>query len=103
MGVSDGSIGAMTKIIDHGPASSRWNMVIFGDGYRASEMAQYHTDVENFVSAIYNTVPYSERWCAINVYRVDVTSTNSGADDPISCPDDPSGVTGSGAVRHTFF
>ncbi len=100
MGASDGAIGTMTKVIDHGPASSRWNMVIFGDGYRASELAQYHTDVENFINAIYNTVPFNERWCGVNVYRVDVTSTDSGADDPASCSD---GSVGTGASRNTFF
>src|SRR5689334_616094 len=102
MGTSDGYIvsGSMTKIIDHGPATSRWNMVILGDGYRASELTQYHTDVQTFVTALYNTSPYNERWCGINVYRVDVVSTDSGADDPNTCSD---GSTGSGATPNTYY
>ena len=39
MGTSDGSVGGTTRIIDHGAPTSRWNLVIVGDGYRASELA----------------------------------------------------------------
>jgi hypothetical protein len=102
MGASDGSIGATTKVVDHGPNGSRWNLVILGDGYRATEIAQYHTDVQNFLTAIRGTAPYDELWCGINVHRIDVTSTDSGADDPATCPD-PLGPTGSGATPNTFF
>ena len=34
-GASDGAIGSTTKIVDHGSHSSRWDLVILGDGYRA--------------------------------------------------------------------
>src|SRR5262249_14429377 len=46
--------------------------------------------------------PYDELWCGINIHRVDVVSTDSGADDPATCPD-PLGPTGSGAMPKTFF
>ena len=82
MGTSDGSVLGTTKIVDHGPDSSRWNLVIVGDGYRSTEMATYHTDVENFLTELRNSVPFNELFCGINVYRIDVTSTDSGADDP---------------------
>jgi hypothetical protein len=102
MGASDGSIGATAKIVDHGPNSARWNLVVLGDGYQASELGQYHTDVQNFVTTARGTPPYDELWCGINVHRIDVTSTDSGADDPLTCPD-PLGPTGSGATPKTFF
>ena len=50
MGAADGFIGATTKIVDHGPNSDRWNLVILGDGYRVSEIPQYHADVQKFVT-----------------------------------------------------
>lgn len=99
MGASDGSIGSTTKVIDHGPDGSRWNLVILGDGYQAGEMAKYHTDVQNFVTTLRATAPYDDLWCGINIHRIDVTSTDSGADDPAACPDG----AGSGAVVNTFF
>ena len=100
MGTSDGFVIGTTKIVDHGPASQRWNMVILGDGYRASEMSKYHTDAQAFVDHLYGTAPFNELWCGVNVYRVDVASTDSGAADPATCGD---GSTGSGASPHTYF
>jgi hypothetical protein len=99
MGASDGFIGAVAKVVDHGPTTARWNLVILGDGYRSTELTQYHTDVQNFLTTLRATPPYDDLWCGINVFRIDVVSTDSGADDPASCPDAP----GSGATAATFF
>src|SRR4051794_7210571 len=85
MTAADGSIGSMVKVVDHGPANARWNLVVLGDGYRASELAKYHSDVDAFINDIRTTPPYDELWCGVNVYRIDVTSTDSGADEPTDC------------------
>jgi hypothetical protein len=82
MSASDGYVVGTTKVVDHGPDNARWNLVIIGDGYRASELTQYHTDVQNFLTTLRATPPYDELFCGINVHRVDVVSTDSGADDP---------------------
>jgi len=97
MSAADGSVGALVKVVDHGPPTARWNLVILGDGYRASELQKFHTDVENFLDTMYRTPPYDELWCGINVYRVDVTSAESGADDPATC------AGGTGATPRTFY
>lgn len=102
MGTLDGSIGATTKIVDHGPNSDRWNLVILGDGYQANEIPQYHADVQKFVDTLHATPPYNELWPGINIHQIDVTSSDSGADDPATCPD-PSVPVGSGATPNTFF
>ena len=85
MTAADGSIGSMVKVVDHGPANARWNLVVLGDGYRAAELAKYHSDVDAFINDIRTTPPYDELWCGVNVYRIDVTSTDSGADEPTDC------------------
>lgn len=82
MSASDGYIVGTTKIIDHGPDSARWNLVIIGDGYRDGDLTKYHTDVQNFVDEFRTTPPFDELFCGINIHRVDVVSTDSGADDP---------------------
>ena len=79
MGTSDGSVVGVTNIVDHGDPSQRWNLVILGDGYQTSQLNQFHGDVQNFVETMYQTAPYDELWCGINIYRIDVTSTDSGA------------------------
>ena len=81
MGTSDGYVVGVTKIVDHGPENARWDLVIVGDGYRLSELANYHTHVQNFVNELRATPPFNELFCGINVHRIDVVSNQSGADD----------------------
>jgi len=100
MSTADGSVGGTVKIVDHGPNSARYNIVIVGDGYRAAEIGKYHVDVQNFVDTLRGTAPFADLWCGINVHRVDVASTDSGADDPASCGDLS---IGSGAAPKTYF
>ncbi len=100
MTTADGYVGATTKIVDHGSDVDRWCLVVVGDGYRSTELAQYRADVESFLDRLRATPPFDELWCAINVYRIDVVSTDSGADEPATCGD---GGTGSGATPRTYF
>jgi hypothetical protein len=100
MSTSDGAIVGTAKIVDHGPPESRWNLVILGEGYKATELPKYHTDVRNFVTYLEKQAPFNVHWSGINVFRVDVTSTDSGADDPAACGD---GTVGSGATPATYF
>lgn len=100
MSTADGYVGATTKIVDHGPNHDRWCLVLVGDGYRATELAQFRADVESFLDQLRATPPFGEMWCAINAFRIDVVSTDSGTDEPATCGD---GGTGSGASPRTYF
>lgn len=100
MTTADGSVLGVRKIVDHGPDADRYNIVLLGDGYRDSEMAKYAADVARFVATLQAAAPFDQLWNAINVHRVDVISTDSGADDPGTCAD---GSTGTGATARTFF
>ena len=96
MGTSDGKILGSTKIADAGPAPQRWNVVIVSEGYRSSEMGQFAVDAQQFANTLLVTAPFDRLRKAINVYRVDVTSTDSGAKDPTNCG-------GTGAKPRTYF
>src|SRR5262249_11348796 len=100
MGTGDGFVFSNVKLVDHGDDALRFNLVIMGDGYRASELDKFHHDVDTVVNQLRTTPPFDDLWCAINVYRVDVVSTESGADDPESCGD---GSSGTGATKATYF
>lgn len=97
MSVTDGYVVGTSKIVDHGPDFDRWNLVILGDGYRDCELMKYHTDVQNFLTTFRTTPPFDELFRGINVYRIDVVSAESGADDPIDCE------CGTGATPRTYF
>ena len=85
MGTSDGTVQGTTKIVDHGSDADRWNLVLVSEGYRSTQMGQFQTDAQNFVNTLFATAPFDTLQSAINVHRVDVTSTDSGADDSTAC------------------
>jgi hypothetical protein len=82
MSANDGYVASITKLVDNGPATERWNLVIIGDGYQACELPSYAAHAENFINRLRATPPFSDLFAGINVYRIDVASTESGADDP---------------------
>lgn len=100
MSAADGTILGLTKIFDAGTPSTRWNLVIVSDGYQAGQMAQFATDAASVRNRLFQEPPFDrpELTCAINVYRLDVTSTDAGADKP-----DCVGGGGSGSTAATFF
>ena len=96
MTTADGTVLGTTKIRDQGPASTHWNLVFMGDGYRSEDLSQYRGDVDNAVAVLLSTAPFDTRAELINAYRVDVTSADNGADDPAACG-------GTGATARTYF
>jgi hypothetical protein len=96
MGINDGMVIGTTKIVDRGDPADRFNLVILAEGYRQGELGVFTGEADKFVRALFNTPPYDQHSCAINVYRVDVASTDSGADDPVACG-------GTGATPATYF
>lgn len=96
MGTSDGNILGSTKIVDAGPATQRWNLVIVSEGYHSSEMGQFAKDAQQVADTLLATAPFDRLRRAINIYRVDVTSTDSGAKDPTKCG-------GTGVKPRTYF
>lgn len=100
MGVADGTVLGLTKIFDSGPPTTRWNLVIVSDGYRAGQMGQFATDAQAVADRLLAEPPFDQQelTCAINIYRLDVTSTDQGADKP-NCGDGG----GNGSTAATYF
>jgi len=100
VGTADGHVVGVHKVIDHGADADRYNIVILGDGYRAAELKKFKADVNGFIKTFRTTAPYDKLWGGINVHRIDVASTDSGADDPGTCGD---GSSGAGVKARTYF
>jgi hypothetical protein len=96
MGTADGRVIGTTRILDHGPDNRRFNLVLLSEGYQQAQLTQFATDAQAFVQSLQATVPFNGSWDAINVHRIDVSSTDSGADDPAS-------AGGTGATARTYF
>lgn len=96
MGGTNGAILGLTKIIHAGSASGKWNLVIVAEGYTSRQLTQFDTHARALAAKLLATPPFTALAAAINVYKLDVSSTDSGADDPAACG-------GTGAVVNTFF
>jgi len=86
MGVSDGSVVGIVKVIDNGPDTDNWNLVITGDGFVQDELSDFATAVDTLVTFMQTQSPFDNAlvWSMINIYRLDVASNESGTDN-INC------------------
>lgn len=69
-------------IINNGDAGNRVDIAILGDGYTAAEMQKYRDDVQSLMTRFFNSDPFREYRNFFNVHRIDVVSSQSGADHP---------------------
>ena len=60
---------------------NRLHIVLVGDGYTATEINQYHTDVDNFASQMFLSEPLATYRPLFAIHRVDVISNESGVDN----------------------
>lgn len=76
----------VATIVNHGPTSNRYDMVVLGDGYTAAQQAQFNTDAQQLVTALAARQPYATFWNYINVHTVFRASAQSGANHPDANP-----------------
>ncbi|MBK9129925.1 MAG: hypothetical protein IPM13_19425 [Phycisphaerales bacterium] len=69
-------------IVSNGPTNNRYDVVILGDGYQASEQARFDSDCLTFATALFNKEPYKTFGRYFNVHTVYRASNESGADHP---------------------
>lgn len=96
MTTADGSVIGTTQIFGNAPRSTGFNVVLLADGFTAAQQTNFDTAASAFVAALLATAPYGEYQSVINVFRVNVSSTESGADDPVE-------AGGSGSSVKTYF
>ncbi|WP_433020433.1 M64 family metallopeptidase [Kribbella sp. CA-294648] len=66
-----------------GPASSRFNLVVMGDGYTAADLPKFRQQVDKHLNVLWSIEPFKSYRNYINVYAVEIPSPESGVDcDP---------------------
>lgn len=70
-----------------GDTDKRINLVILSEGYLTGELAQFITDANNFMNAMFSQSPFLEYADYFNVYAVKVPSNESGSDHPGTATD----------------
>ena len=102
MSEADGTIVSTTRILDNGLVHHRYNIVLLSEGYQQAQLGQFANDAAAFVARLNRTYPFNLVMNAVNVFRVDVSSTDSGADDP-TCGMPPNTCGGAGTTARTYF
>ncbi len=74
----------VTMIRNNGSSANRVDIVGTGDGYTSADIASglYAQQVESFIQGLFAEDPHLEYQNFYNVWRVDVTSAQSGVDHP---------------------
>src|SRR5207247_794160 len=105
MSTADGTVVRTVQILNNGSPIYRYNIAILSEGYKTGELGQFANDASAFVKRLSQTSPFHLVMNSINIYRVEVSSTDSGADDPKTCGSGASLVNcgGSGATAKTYF
>ncbi len=71
---------------NNGPTSNRYDIVILGDGYRASEQARFYSDITRWMNDLFAREPFKTYRKFFNVHSVFRASVESGADQPDKSP-----------------
>lgn len=80
--LTDGPFGS-EKVRDRGPDDNRVVLVVLSDGYTMANhtAGQFSTATAGFLDDMESASPWSEIAPALNVYRIDVESNETGADE----------------------
>jgi hypothetical protein len=99
-GEDDGRVVGIIEVLHSAPPEEALDLVLVAEGYQEHELPLFAEQAESFVRALRAEPPFdvlAETACgALNVWRIDVISDDSGADDPVVCG-------GSGSEPDTFF
>ena len=59
MGINNGQVTGTTKIVDHGPASDRFNFVILAEGFRQEELHLFETYTSQLIDFLFTSPPFN--------------------------------------------
>jgi hypothetical protein len=93
---ADGVVLGTTQIFGTAPRNQAFNVVLLAEGFTTAQQNDFNGACSSFVTALTGTDPFGQVAHGVNVFRVNVASNESGADDPAS-------AGGTGAVRNTYF
>lgn len=99
MGVNDGEVIGATKILDNGPDDQRMNLVLVAEAFKDTQQGDFDARCDEFIVALEAEPWYPVVGGAINVWKLNVSSTDEDADDPVDCSDE----AGDGTVADTYF
>lgn len=74
--------GKVWTLFENGPASTKVDLLILGDGYAEADMPKFHADVKRLVGKLFATEPFKSRQRDFNVRVIDLPTPKSGVNRP---------------------
>ncbi len=74
--------GRVWTVVEHGPAATKVDLLLLGEGYTAAELPKFHADVKRLVDVMFSMEPYRSRRTDFNVRAIDLPTAQSGAHNP---------------------
>jgi hypothetical protein len=82
MGANDGMVLGTTRVFGTASQSRAFNVVVLADGFRDIEQGTFNAAVNDLVQKLTTTPPFDRHTQCLNVFRINVASVESGADNP---------------------
>jgi IgA Peptidase M64 len=96
MSTADGMVLGTTHIFGTALRDQAFNVVLLAEGFTQPQQNDFNVACAAFVTALTGTDPFGQVAHGLNVFRVNVASNESGADDPVA-------AGGTGATPSTYF
>jgi hypothetical protein len=74
--------GHVWPVFINGPAATKVDLLVIGEGYTAAELPKFHGDVKRLLPALFAQEPFKGRRSDFNVRALDLPSAESGINRP---------------------
>ncbi len=74
--------GKVWTVFENGPAATKVDLLILGDGYAEADLPKFHADVKRLADQLFATEPFKSRRSDFNVRAIDLPTPRSGVNRP---------------------
>ncbi len=74
--------GKVWTVFENGPAATKVDLLVLGDGYAEADLPKFHADVKRLVDQLFATEPFKSRKSDFNVRAIDLPAPRSGVNRP---------------------
>jgi len=75
-------VGKVWTVFENGPAATKVDILILGDGYAEADLPKFHADVKRLTDKLFATEPFKSRKADFNVRALDLPASRSGVNRP---------------------
>jgi hypothetical protein len=74
--------GKVWSVFENGPAATKVDLLILGDGYTEADLPKFHADVKRLTDRLFATEPFKSRRLDFNVRAIDLPTQRTGVNRP---------------------